>query len=335
MNRSATLLAILLLAGCTRPAKPTPAPSPTPITAEQLARPLPSPLPDPVARVNGQGVPLRNVALEAKEAGASSSLPPPKLAAAYRQAMYKLIVREILFQEASARKLVADDKQMQQAYDEARISYKDDAAWADFLKEQGLDVDSFRAELRIQFTVRRLIDQEEGKVSTDVTTEATQEFYDKNPSFFETGERIRASGILLRIPEGIGEGRKAELKTKAEGLLARIRKGEDFAKVAKQFSEDPGSAPLGGALKIFSKGEMPKQVEEVAYALAPNQVSDVFESPAGFHILKLHEKLPSVKRPFGQVEGRIKQYIVEQRRLQALETLIAGLKSKASIETYL
>jgi peptidyl-prolyl cis-trans isomerase SurA len=94
----------------------------------------------------------------------------------------------------------------------------------------------------------------------------------------------------LMVAPVASEDRKAEARKKIEGLLDRVRAGEDFAELARTNSEDPGSAPYGGDLGFFGRGMMVPEVEEASYRLPPGQVSDVIESDFGFHILRVEER---------------------------------------------
>lgn len=299
-----------------------------------MARPLPSPLPAVAARVNGEPIPLRNVALAARQLG-GGAVPEDQSARMLREAMFKLITRELLFQEARARRLGTDEKAMEQAYNEARVPYQDDTAWREFLFKQGFDEQTFRAELRLQYTVKSLLDQEAALVPDLVTEPEMRAFYETHPDAFESGERLRASHILLRIPAGMPVDRKLQLKARADSLLARLRKGEDFANLARQYSEDPGSQGKGGELQLFGPGQMDKAFEAATFALQPGQVSGVVESAFGFHIIKLHQRLPSTRRVFEQVKDGIRAHLLNERRTRALEALLARLRSQARIETYL
>ena len=296
--------------------------------------PLPNPLPDIAARVNGREVPLKFAEIIARrllEKGDKDKDRPY----AYRQAVQQLIMRELLLEEAVARKVSADDKKVDAAYNEARVGYKDEGAWASFLADQGLTIDAFRSEIRTQFTVQALLDQEAARVQASVSDQEAQTFYQSNPGFFDSGERRRASHILLRVPARATAAQKQPVQARAQALLIRIRKGEDFGKVAKEASQDVGSAPKGGLLEPFGHGQMDPTFEKAAFALKPGEVSDVVESPFGFHILKLVETLPSEHLAFEPTKEKIKQYILANRRQQRIDALLSTLRAKASIETYL
>jgi peptidyl-prolyl cis-trans isomerase C len=321
-------MAMVVAAAC-RGAQPSPEPA-----AADLVKPLPSPLPDVAARVNGQAILTRNVAIAARQAlkapGVSDDKKPPLI----RQTLFQLIARELLFQEAIARGLTPNQKALEQAYNEARVPYRDDRDWSDFLAQQGLDPEAFQAELRARYTIQALLEQEAVKVPEVGEAEA-RSFYEQNPTLFDSGPRLRARHILLRVPQEIGPPRKAEIRTKAEGILVRLRKGADFAKLATEFSDDEGTRRNGGLLDVFSRGQMANGFEDAAYALKPGATSDVVETEYGFHIIKLEEQLPAEKRAFEEVRGRIQQRLAQQKHEQAVQALVNALKAKARIETFL
>jgi len=117
-------------------------------------------------------------------------------------------------------------------------------------------------------------------------------------------EQVRASHILIKAAQGQDD---AEALKKAEAVLARIKAGEDFAKVAKEVSEDPGSAQRGGDLGFFGHGQMAPEFESAAFALQPGQTSELVKSPFGYHIIRALEKTttqPESQRPMVEFELR-------------------------------
>jgi peptidyl-prolyl cis-trans isomerase C len=287
-----------------------------------------------VARVNGREIPLAFVEIIAKRILASGD-PAKDRPFAYRQATQQLVIRELLLGEAVARDVKADDSRVEQAYDEARVGYKDDRDWGTFLANQGLTVSAFRDQIRTQLTVQALLDQEAGKVVAQVSDEEARAYYDANPGKFETGERLRASHILLRVPEGADAGLKAAVRQRAQGLLERLRRGADFAQLAKEHSEDAGSKGKGGRLDDFSRGQLAPPFEAAAFALKPGETSDVVETPFGYHIIRLLGRVPSEHLAFEPNKERVKEQILAERRQRAIETLVSTLRAKARIETYL
>jgi hypothetical protein len=158
---AAVVLLAVLPSACSRPAGgPAGAASPGP--SADLGRPLPSPLPDVVARVNGQPIgirqilPLAKVELDTVSVADRDRLKPEVL----RRALQKYVDRELLLQEALARGVKVDSREVDWAYDQMRREHSDEASWAAFLAGQGLDLPSFRAELRAQHLVAALLEQE-------------------------------------------------------------------------------------------------------------------------------------------------------------------------------
>src|SRR6185503_3019091 len=152
---------------------------------------------------------------------------------------------------------------------------------------------------------------------------------------FQVGERVKASHILIEVPPPGDDAAKAAGRAEAERILGRLRKGEDFNRLAMEHSKDPGSAPQGGALPPFGRGEMVPPFEEAAFSLKPGELSSVVETQFGYHIIKVHERLPPVKQSFEEVRDRIRDQVVVARRQNAINALLAGLRARALVETFL
>ncbi len=174
------------------------------------------------------------------------------------------------------------------------------------------------------------------ELSITVTDEDVKKFYDENPSRFEQPEMVRASHILLMT---IDPKTKAELSKELkeakhkqiEDILKRARAGEDFAKLAKEFSEDPGSKDNGGEYK-FPRGQMVPEFEAAAFSLNTNQVSDIVTTQYGYHIIKLSEKIPAKKIELAAVADRVKQSLLDQAIQKQFATYYAKVKKEAKVE---
>jgi peptidyl-prolyl cis-trans isomerase C len=320
VGRWSLVLLILTLGACR--SKDAAPPSP-----DLTNRPLPSPLPDIAAYVNGQPIAFGLVRLAAQREKAVS---PEAQPAAYRQALERLIDREVLFQEALARGLHSDERAVERIYDRERDQYKDEAEFRSALSAQGLTPDRFRTEITIQQTVRALALQEEAKIPPSAVSSAeVQAYFESHTAEFQTGERLVLSQIL--VAPGTETTHEAQ-RTKAEAILARLRRGADFAALAKLNSDDPTSRNEGGRLPEIVRGRMPKAFDDAAFALSPGKVSEVVESPLGFHIIKLHERLPSQPIPLEQVAPQLHAALLQQKRQQAFDALRARLKSEARID---
>jgi peptidyl-prolyl cis-trans isomerase D len=140
-------------------------------------------------------------------------------------------------------------------------------------------------------------------------------FYDQNAARFSVPEQRRASHILIAVKKDASAADKAAARAKTEKLLAQLQKNPaDFAKLAKENSQDPGSAERGGDLDFFGKGMMVKQFEETAYKLKQGELSGVVESDFGFHIIQLTGIKPGSTKSFDEIKGDL---IAEIKKQQA------------------
>ena len=139
---------------------------------------------------------------------------------------------------------------------------------------------------------------------------------------------------ILLMTQGKPEAEKPEIRKKMEGLLARAKKGEDFAALAKQFTEDAGSKEKGGLYEDFPKGQMVKPFEDAAFTVPVGQISDIVETQFGYHILKVEGRQRET-RPFEEAKAEIENRLKEQKKGAAYQTFIADLKTKSSFKLVL
>jgi len=297
--------------------------------------PLPDPLPRVAAEVDGQPILTHNVALVADVAHAEGESPSEKQAYAYRKALQRLVVREMLFQEALRKGFKADAKNVAAAYDEARLNYKDEAAWTSFLEQQGMNEEQFRTELRLQRTVNAVMADIVKGLPAAATAEQTRRYYDENPEQFETGERLRASHILIRIHNREDASQQRAARELIERVQAELEAGADFAELAAEHSEDAGSTGKGGELQVFTRGDMAEAFSDAAFALKPGELSQPVTSPFGLHLILVHERVPSERRSFESVQRPLAAHVAQVMRQQAIQRVVAELRERAEIETYL
>ncbi len=167
---------------------------------------------------------------------------------------------------------------------------------------------------------------------------------------FERPPRVRAAHILVRVAEVGGSAAEQKAKAKVEAAIRRAKAGEDFAKLAKEISEDPGSAGVGGDLGYVARGELLPAFEEALFALRKGETSpEPVRTAFGYHAIKLLDVQEGGKRPFKEVEAQIREKLQAERsdraararteeaqaRLQAARDFVAearklGLEPKAA-----
>src|SRR5437773_3664945 len=150
----------------------------------------------------------------------------------------------------------------------------------------------------------------------EVKDDEVAEYYalHKDDKFTEP-EQVRARHILVKTAADAGADAKAAARKKAEELLAKVKAGGDFAALAKERSEDAGSAANGGDLGLFTRGRMTPAFEEAAFALQGGGWSDVVETPFGFHVIKVEEHRPGGAKPLETVHDEIADTLKRERSL--------------------
>jgi len=149
-------------------------------------------------------------------------------------------------------------------------------------------------------------------------------------------KQVHARHILIKVDENASEAQQAAAKAKAEGLLARARKGEDFAQLAKQYSEDQGSAKKGGDLGYNPKGRMVKEFDDAQFSLAPGAISEPVKSPFGYHVIKV-EGVREGDVPLAEAKQELALKLYRTQRASELaktaaDAALAELKSGDSFD---
>ena len=179
-----------------------------------------------------------------------------------------------------------------------------------------------------------------GEFASQVTVseaDVTRFYEDRKEERFAELEQVRARHVLVKLAPGADDAAKAAARKKAEDVLAKAKAGEDFAELAKKSSDDPGSASKGGDLGLFPRGRMVPTFDQAAFALQAGELSDVVESPFGFHVIKVEEHRQAGVKPLDEVRAEITEVLKKERgldmaRLQAETDRRAVVKGKTLVE---
>jgi peptidyl-prolyl cis-trans isomerase D len=160
-----------------------------------------------------------------------------------------------------------------------------------------------------------------------VTPESERAYYDSHRSEFTQPEQVRARHILLKVDDK----RSAEqARTQLEAIAQRIKAGEDFAAVARGASEDPASAPRGGEMGFFGRGQMVPEFEQAAFAAEPGVVVGPIQTSFGFHLLQVEEKRAGGERSFEEVQPQIQTRLRMENAQAQAEAKAKELHAKIS-----
>jgi parvulin-like peptidyl-prolyl isomerase len=196
----------------------------------------------------------------------------------------------------------------------------------------------------------------EREMNVKVTEEEAKKFYEDNPSKFEEPEMVHVSHILISTQDpstrsDIPDDKKTAKRKLAEDILKRAKSGEDWGKLVKEYSEDPGSKDKGGeytfaraSATVDPTRAMVKEFEDASFALNTNQISEIVTTSYGYHIIKLLEKLPAKKEAYSGVETKsiylkadrqkytIRDILVEQGMAKQFANFMKKLRQEANVE---
>lgn len=253
----------------------------------------------------------------------------------YRQVLDEVIGLVLLQQDAKASGVTATDQEVQQQLAQRKSAFPDEKTYKDALAKAGLTEEKLREQARDQIAVQKYL-QGRFAQAGNVTDQATREFYDKNKAKIQAPERVHVRHILVRFDPKGSPADKEKAREKAANLLKRAQDGEDFAKLAQEYSDDTGSKIQGGDVGWVTKGRMVPTFEQASFALKkPNDLSPVVESQFGFHVIQMLEHQDAGTLPYEQVKERIGQLLQQQQAQQKLASRVRELRSKAKVEVFL
>ncbi len=266
-------------------------------------------------------------------AARGQTIPPLEMTRVEQQLLQQIIRIRLLLSHATAADLAKGKED-----GEKRLKLVTERAGSEEnlirqLKSVGISLDELKTRLGEEATAEAVIARE---VKVTVTDDDVKKFYEENPARFEEPEMLRACHILLGTIDPVTRqpltaGQKEAKRKQAEDLLQRVKKGEDFAKLAKEYSEDPGSKDRGGEY-TFPRGQMVPEFEAAAFALGENQISDVVTTQYGYHIIKLLEKIPAKKIELAKVTDRVKEGLTQQAIQKQLPEYFQKLRKDEPVE---
>jgi peptidyl-prolyl cis-trans isomerase C len=245
-----------------------------------------------------------------------------------------LISTELLLQEGQKLKIKDLKQKIDDKSNELKSTFKTSEEFKSTLEKQNMTQEDLQKEIEKGIRIQSLIDE---KVKKDISISAdeTKAFYDENTDKFMEKESVKASHILVRLEENADEDQKKAAEKKAQDLLKRVKKGEDFASLAKENSDDPSAAQNSGELGYFAHGQMVPEFDKAAFDLKVGEISDVVETSFGYHIIKCEDKKPERQVSYEESREKIAQYLENQTLQAKLSEYIASLKQAAKVKVFL
>jgi peptidyl-prolyl cis-trans isomerase C len=281
---------------------------------------------------------LDEVVIGIKSAAAAhgETIPPEQMTTIEANMLNRLIQIQILLQKSTAADKADGNAKADLQISNLLASAGSQEAFERRLKAVGMTADELRKKVTEEATATATLTRELGLTVTDAQVKA---FYNdtNHTADFEQPETVHVRHILLltmnpttRAP--LSDIEKAAKKKQIEDILKQAKAGEDFAALATQYSEDPGSKDKGGELPPFSHGEMVPQFEAAAFSMKTNTISDVVTTDYGYHIIKLLDKIPAQTVPLADVSDKIKDFLMQQQTQKLAPAYLENLKKNADVE---
>ena len=294
-------------------------------------------LPKVVAQVNGENISgdvifreLKKAAQQYKKRGMPLNADQEKSAA--KKLIDDEIGRTLLVLKAKELGIRTTKEMMENRIKEVKAKFRSDAIFEHKLADQGLTLDQYKAELETDLYMDQIIKKEiEPKIQ--IHEKEALDYYEKNKKKFTKPGRVRASIILLKFDPSKGKAGEQKILKKFESILDQLRNGSDFAAIAKKYSQD-SLASKGGDLGYFTKKQMLPAFSNKAFKMKTGEVSDIFRTGHGFHVLKVTDKKPKETSSFSEEKAKINTLLSLKKSSKATQQYIKELKEKAKIKTY-
>jgi len=191
----------------------------------------------------------------------------------------------------------------------------------EMLNSGGVNIEAVKNEIRRNTIFNQYLDETIGR-EIQITDEEIQNAYNEYK-----GKEIASVRHILLLTQEKNDAEKELIKKKMEDILAEAKAGEDFAELAKKYSEDPGSRENGGLYENFTKGKMVKPFEDAAFTVPIGEISDIVETQYGYHILKIIDR--NNYKPIEEHRLELEKQLKTKKKPDAYKTYMDNLKNKA------
>lgn len=255
-----------------------------------------------------------------------------KMAEFKKSVLQKMIETELLDQEGEKLEIADFDAKVDEKMAALKKSFPDPQKFQDALAKQKMTEEDLRNKVEKGIRIETLL-KEKIKNKISISDEEVKKFYETNKDKMKEKAAVRASHILVRVAKDAPKEEDETARKKIEGLLARVKNGEDFKKLARENSEDPSAKMNGGDLGYFTHGQMVPEFDQAAFALKVGQTSGVVRTSFGYHIIQCVDKKPAREIPLKDATGNIRKYL-EKTAFQAnMRKYLDSLRETAVVRT--
>lgn len=288
-----------------------------------------------VATVNDIPITEEDVSLEVKriqfQAKAMQKPIDESMMLAMREKVIEsLINRELLYQQSKKEGFTTDEAEIDDSMDQIKQGLESGQSIESLLLDMGITMDVMRTHVGQANTIQKLLEVTVYPQSM-VSEKESRLFFENNPQYFKKPEEVKASHILIQVSPEATDEEKLAARERIEAVQKKIAAGDDFAELARQYSDGP-SKVNGGNLGYFDRTKMVKPFSDAAFELEPGQVSDIVETRFGYHLIKVYDKKPKTVYVFEDIKVRLGQLLQQQKIQKETIRYLEELRKTAKVK---
>ena len=245
-----------------------------------------------------------------------------------------MVLKKLLLEKAATLQLKDVDKDEHAALQQLQDRYPTEADFESRLKASGMTLDELKKQIHEQVVLRKTLEIV-ALQNVEPTDKEIDDFYLQHKDKFVIPDKVRASRVVVLLAQNSTPAEKAAKKKAIDKAHARVVKGEDFSKVATEVSEDRYSAPKGGDVGYFQRGENEPEFDAVAFSTKEGTVSPVFESPMGYEFLKVTDVHPGGEVSIAEARDTIANYLLKEKSVQEEQSYSEKLLADSGVTFHL
>jgi peptidyl-prolyl cis-trans isomerase C len=287
-----------------------------------------------VVKVNGVAITLNEVEEEINRIISQTvyhrQVTPEKREALRKDAIERLVERELEYQEARKQGIKAEKEKTEERVEELKKKFPSEEAFIAALKKNNLTLKRYEERIAKDLVIEKIL-LAEVESKSRVGDDEVKAFYEKNVERYKEPEMIKIRHIMILADPAKGDEEREKARKRAGEMLKKAKAGEDFAALASEYSEDSYKVK-GGELGYVARGSMEPEAEKAAFGLAIGEVMGPLETEYGFYIIKVEDKRPEHQMSFDEVKEKIKKEMESKRKEERRQEWVSSLRAKAKIE---
>lgn len=249
-----------------------------------------------------------------------------RMEAARQEVMERIIEEKLILSEAKKANIEVTEREIDEKVDEMMKRFSTKKELDKALLEQNMTIKELRARYKEQLMSRKFVFQQVGALVT-VTPVEIKEYYDSHSEEFTVPDQVKLRNILIRPRPNFPPERAGQA---AKDILIRLKAGEDFGEIAKAVSSGPGASD-GGLTGYVKRGDLMPEIEKAVFGKNTGEITDIIQTPEGYHIFKIEEKIEKKLLDLSEVRRNIDEIIFSQKIRVKLKDLLADFKKRAYI----